>query len=889
MRTLFAHHRREQHRSYDRSYELLEPFATSLRPKEELLEELLRHDDDTISWIVHEACNRPSVRRSVHQGILSNKFSNVLSCTTDGLEEVQETVTAVTARSNAEPEGEETLCPTIVQFDAPVYFCSEDERNVRLMVERIGELNNPIKVNYSTRDGTATGNVSYTPARGTLNFGKGEVMKEVLVPIISNKEWGIVSEFSVELKEEGISGAMLGRDLWKTSVKIIDEDTFPTSKFRKLLEGGQVDALPPYALFWEYIKLQLQQPVIRKGTIKTMLAGSVGIFYKLFQIFVMLCLVDHVLSKDPDEVHPHAQHFYLGMCSLATMLPMLIVHVVKFHEPFGVGTHSRKLLQDGLICKFLNYDATHREVLRSEILVLVIKRDIHQLVDSGFKNIIGIAVLLIELVLTCAFPPVISLVQHHQINYITLAPLVCLPCAMVTFMICRHRVTTHTLAERNKQEDALALVVDDIAGSHQLLSDFQCRGSFLKLFEDAEYRYHAARKCAKHVLVNNKYFGLWVAVVLLGLYIFVGGRDVTEGHVSLGMFLANTKVIQQMGRVYGEIYGRCLEVINVFPHLEHITRLMNLPQDTTKRMRCTRHNEVQSFEYFEKLKTDGPGTGYTLDHLPILVKDYKHAHVGHAGLRKNSGLSDSPCEDLRHLVFKGRMEVTQGQLVVFIGPVGEGKSTLLSLIGGALLPDIGGLCESEVFFIPSHMRVVHVSSTPLFMYDTLLNNLTLGLPEDHPDKDLSRISLILKDLGLPEDGVEFGFPGHTLTSLLQSDVMRDWTKCFSMTQRHLLNLARALIVNPNLLCMHRPLNVFGDPAARRILKVFKNHINNRGLRCDSESRHRRRPRTIILTSSRGISVKVADRVYHISRSRGVQEIRQDEATSEMLGQGDERL
>ena len=51
-------------------------------------------------------------------------------------------------------------------------------------VLRIGATNNPVQVNYATVNGTAVSGVNYTTQSGTLNFGVGESLRSVQVPLI---------------------------------------------------------------------------------------------------------------------------------------------------------------------------------------------------------------------------------------------------------------------------------------------------------------------------------------------------------------------------------------------------------------------------------------------------------------------------------------------------------------------------------------------------------------------------------------------------------------------------------------------------------------------------------------------------------------------------------
>jgi len=68
-----------------------------------------------------------------------------------------------------------------------------------------------------------------------------------------------------------------------------------------------------------------------------------------------------------------------------------------------------------------------------------------------------------------------------------------------------------------------------------------------------------------------------------------------------------------------------------------------------------------------------------------------------------------------------------------MGPRSEGKTTLLRILGGVMLPD-NGLC-----FVPSHLRALHVTAETYFYHGTLLDNLTFGVEKTNPDSSSSHV------------------------------------------------------------------------------------------------------------------------------------------------------
>jgi sugar lactone lactonase YvrE len=76
--------------------------------------------------------------------------------------------------------------PAGVQFDNDRVFTSEFSSSQSVRVSRTGDVSGSISVNFSTSDGTATAGSDYTATSGTLNFGPGELSKNVSIPILND-------------------------------------------------------------------------------------------------------------------------------------------------------------------------------------------------------------------------------------------------------------------------------------------------------------------------------------------------------------------------------------------------------------------------------------------------------------------------------------------------------------------------------------------------------------------------------------------------------------------------------------------------------------------------------------------------------------------------------
>merc|ERR1719223_990646 len=72
---------------------------------------------------------------------------------------------------------------------------------------------------------------------------------------------------------------------------------------------------------------------------------------------------------------------------------------------------------------------------------------------------------------------------------------------------------------------------------------------------------------------------------------------------------------------------------------------------------------------------------------------------------------------------------------------------------------------------------------------------------------------------------------------------------FTRTDFARLNLARALILNPEMLVMDMPVCAFDDEEAEEAMGLLKEHITLRGLAQDTSMFRLRRPRTVFISTA----------------------------------------
>jgi hemin transport system ATP-binding protein len=238
-------------------------------------------------------------------------------------------------------------------------------------------------------------------------------------------------------------------------------------------------------------------------------------------------------------------------------------------------------------------------------------------------------------------------------------------------------------------------------------------------------------------------------------------------------------------------------------------------------------------ELLETAKANHPDVFFPMDEVPIVLEDVAFSY--------DSANLDS-CQ-FAH--FSG--SIKQGTAVCIAGGHGVGKSTLLKVVGDVLPQSHGTV------FIPSHLRVLHLSADFILWPGTVAENIFFGecamhnLPTDQYhtldehayDGCLERGWKICKKLRFPSN---LQREAEDLDSKTEVESLH-----LTPSQKQLIHLARAFIVNPEVLVIHQPTLLLGKDRSHEVAKALKSYVQDRGLVMDPETQYLRRPRTLIFT------------------------------------------
>jgi solute carrier family 8 (sodium/calcium exchanger) len=113
----------------------------------------------------------------------------------------------------------------VVEFATPFYSCLESDGTVECDVVRAGPLDGVLKVQFQTRDGTATAGEDYVTVQGELVFEAGEESKTIAITIIDDDYHEPDEDFFIDLMEcSTASGTCRLGEVRTAVITIVDDD-----------------------------------------------------------------------------------------------------------------------------------------------------------------------------------------------------------------------------------------------------------------------------------------------------------------------------------------------------------------------------------------------------------------------------------------------------------------------------------------------------------------------------------------------------------------------------------------------------------------------------------------------------------------------------------------
>eukprot|EP00747_Dinoflagellata_sp_TGD_P155441 gnl/TRDRNA2_/TRDRNA2_177579_c1_seq25.p1 gnl/TRDRNA2_/TRDRNA2_177579_c1~~gnl/TRDRNA2_/TRDRNA2_177579_c1_seq25.p1 ORF type:complete len:782 (+),score=119.82 gnl/TRDRNA2_/TRDRNA2_177579_c1_seq25:108-2453(+) len=709
---------------------------------------------------------------------------------------------------------------SVVQFAQPIFFALEGtDTELSIDVMRLGKLDDAVSVSYHTADASAKAGSKYEAVEGELHFEPGETQKSLLVRIIDDDHFTTTVDFRVNLVHP--KQCKLGNYLHTCRVKIIDDDIFPSNRFKEQIQSENFEEIPGVLLMLEFFKFSLNVPGVRWRTLLKISLAQLHNLYYLLTTYLSLYVVDVFFNdEEVEKLLVKDSHSKTAMVIAALyIVPFALLHLVDIMSlRLEVAGQLQKQLQEDLFRKYLHYNEESREKVPQSDLALIIVKSTNEVAEGGFMK--GM-----HMFRVCGKIAVVACFVYKE-SPDALWFIFCFPIIVGIWVATRIPVFTALGGALIEKEHAAAKEVHNASAVFRLIADYSKRGKITQAFTKFVDEIMESKLPLQLASLNSSYFIKWTSTLLLAAYIVIFSQHVIAKQLSLGTFLATMRIIAELGNEFREIYAEAEEIVRSIGPLFEVTKLINGQTDVNQRREASlkkskkMHDEMARIQDRSAREPENSGVSqaFEVDHIPLSITD----------LRFHYGGPNSPC-----VVGVKNLTVPQGSLVAITGKHGSGKSTLMQLLGEVLEPQ-----EGEIF-LPPHLRTLHVSRAPILVDDTLFANLTFG-GEEKPDRVrriLQRLELreadriVQKELDAEDDGCEDPRWQHKLT----------------MSDMSLVHLARAFVFNPNILVVHKPTSPFNHAKANLVMQLLEEFCTLSGIEVDSEQAYRR-PRTLFYSS-----------------------------------------
>ena len=164
------------------------------------------------------------------------------------------------------------------------------------------------------------------------------------------------------------------------------------------------------------------------------------------------------------------------------------------------------------------------------------------------------------------------------------------------------------------------------------------------------------------------------------------------------------------------------------------------------------------------------------------------------------------------------------------------------MMGEHDVPDKGAV------LYPPHLVCLQVCHKPSIIgYMSLLENLSFGTKANTPESDPKRVRRIFKRVGVDEDhelmkqldrDIKDAGESKRVSKNAESGESEPWHNHASGMEKKMINITRALVYNPDIMVLHRPMDEMDRSYQDLLMKLLRAFVNERGMEFQSQAAYR---------------------------------------------------
>merc|ERR1719482_1358260 len=129
--------------------------------------------------------------------------------------------------------------------------------------------------------------------------------------------------------------------------------------------------------------------------------------------------------------------------------------------------------------------------------------------------------------------------------------------------------------EQVECEEDVVECVQDSCSKYELISSFHQRPQINALFWGKVNELNESALPIELMELHSTYIPDWLATILVGGYIALMSPSVFSGDLSLGKFLATTRIFKEVGETFNEGYEQFMDLTNTIGALQRLTVILN--------------------------------------------------------------------------------------------------------------------------------------------------------------------------------------------------------------------------------------------------------------------------------------------------------------------------
>merc|ERR1712178_172611 len=365
---------------------------------------------------------------------------------------------------------------------------------------------------------------------------------------------------------------------------------------------------------------------------------------------------------------------------LGYILPMIVLHAWELLKVrLDIGGHSKTFLQNCIVTKYLNYNEESRQEVDVADVQIAVRENAGELAES-YTAVLAILRLLGKLFVILCF----TLQETpRSLKYVLIMPLL-----MLIFGFLRNSVLSDAYELPNELGARVLAFVADLAKNYRLIANYHNRPKINDMFAHKAHIWRASLLNPYSVRVNNHFFTQWLGPVFIGVYIISHAPYILSGELGHGTFVAMLSVFSEISEDFSEGYMDFLKITSMGGTLRYLTFMLNRDTDLFQWKAVNRKRRAATQQARERIyKEQANGAQHK---FPTDLIQFEFRNVGYS------------VKDKR-ILQNISLTVPQGVVVAITGQHGQARQTFLKLIGHEIFPT-----EGEIF-IPSHLRILHVS------------------------------------------------------------------------------------------------------------------------------------------------------------------------------------